>query len=309
MKQYWIALFFVAGISSGWSADGIRLIGEGKAPQQTFTGNMRVDFFGQTELALSPQVQEEIGGGGPARKSPFLAAGLSLLVPGAGEFYTGHYWEAAAFLAADVAAWALAYSYDKRGDRQTDYFQDYANKNWSVVRYGQYAQDNLVPLISDPNSRNFNWLIPGTEGLPPWQRVNWAQLNEMERAIGSLTGNEGRYYSHTLPSYGEQQYYELIGKYQQFNQGWNGAPPTYHYGDPVAPNFSFYSGERGKANSFYNTASTWVTVAIINHVVSAAYAALGAGWYNKAHASLGLQQIPVGIGYVRVPVVKLSYDL
>jgi len=302
MKQYWIALFFVVGISSGWSADGIRLIGEGKTPQQTFTGNMRVDFFGQTEFALSPQVQEEIGGGVPVRKSPFLAAGLSLVVPGAGEFYTGRYWEAAAFLAADVAAWALAYSYDKRGDRQTDYFQDYANQHWNPLRYAEWTVANASAI--NPAITNVGQYAVVNNGS-----VNWPELNRLERDIG-------RWYSHTLPSYGEQQYFELIGKYQQFYQGWDDRDPNLITYEGISQrlesgysNFKYYSGERGKANSYYNTASTWVTVAIINHVVSAAYAALGAGWHNKAHASLGLQQIPVGIGYARVPVVKLSYGL
>jgi hypothetical protein len=92
----------------------------------------------------------------------------------------------------------------------------------------------------------------------PWTQVNWAELNRMERDIAG-------YYSHTLPPYGEQQYYELIGKYPQFNQGWNDAPPSFNYGDALTPNFVYYSGERGKANSLYASASRWVTVVIISH--------------------------------------------
>jgi hypothetical protein len=70
----------------------------------------------------------------------------------------------------------------------------------------------------------------------------------------------------------------------------------------------YYSGERGKANDYYRTASTWVAVAIINHVVNAAYAGLSAGWYNSAQAELGLQSVPTERGYTNVPVVKMRWE-
>ena len=59
---------------------------------------------------------------------------MSLLVPGSGEFYAQSYWKAAAFFAIEVAAWALAYTYDKKGDKQTDYFQNFANGNWECLQ-------------------------------------------------------------------------------------------------------------------------------------------------------------------------------
>jgi len=146
---------------------------------------------------------------------------------------------------------------------------------------------------------------------PPFSAVDWAELNEMERAVAS--GSNG--YTHTLPYYGEQQYYELIGKYQEFYQGWDDADPTLVTYDQIAqrllqaplPNMSYYSVERGKANSYYNTASTWVAVAIVNHVVNALYAGLSAGWYNKAHAEIGLQSVPSETGFTNVPVVKMTW--
>jgi hypothetical protein len=70
----------------------------------------------------------------------------------------------------------------------------------------------------------------------------------------------------------------------------------------------YYSIERGKANDFYTTATAWVTVAIVNHIASAAYAALAAGWYNSAHAELGLQRVPTEGGYTNVPVVKVRWE-
>jgi hypothetical protein len=274
------------------------------------TGNLRIDLFGQTALATVPNVTPPEASVG-LHKSPLIAVGLSLVVPGAGQFYTEHYWEAAAFLAADVAAWVLAYHYDRKGDKQKDFFQNYANENWSVVKYATYAEATYVSQM--PSHPSFQWRNSNfnNTGLRPWQRVDWNELNHMERVISENAGGRpdlGSYYSHTLPPYGDQQYYELIGKYGQFNQGWDDAPLSYRYLDPVTPHFSYYAGEHIKADKYYDTAATWVIVAVINHVVSAVHAGLSAKWYNSAHAELGLQSVPAERGLTNVPVVKMRWE-
>jgi hypothetical protein len=262
------------------------------------TGNARLDFAGiAAREPGEPKFQDAVGeAAAQQKKSPWLAAGLSVVLPGAGEFYAESYWKSAAFFAVEAAVWIFAYTYDKKGDRQTDFFQDYANAHWSVVRYAQYAQDHLAPA-----GTTYNWLIPGTQGRNPWERVNWPELQRMERDIGG-------YYSHTIPNYGEQQYYELIGKYPQFNQGWDDAPPTFNYGDQLTARFVYYADERGKANRYYETATTMVTIAIVNHVISSVDAAFSAGAYNRGlHAEMGVRTIPTAAGPRTVSVLNLRY--
>jgi hypothetical protein len=230
-----------------------------------------------------------------------LAATFSLLVPGTGELYAESYVKAVTFFVVEVAALVVAHTFDKKGDRKTDAFQDFANAHWSVVDYAQYAEGNLAPP-----GQTYNLLIPGTEWRKPWDRVNWAELNRMERDI-SLTP-QGSYYSHTLPAYNDQQYYELIGKYPQFNQGWDDRPATFRYGDPLTAQFEFYAGERGKANDYYSTASTSITIAVVNHILSSIDAAWSASSFNSVHAEVGMQHVPTGNLLVSVPVVKMSYS-
>jgi hypothetical protein len=264
------------------------------------SGNARIDFTGPALAAF----QE-----GPAdaslasRKSPWLAGGLSLVLPGAGEFYAETFLKSALFLAAEAALWVLAYNYDQKGNHQTDSFQNYANAHWSVVSYAQYALAHYAPA-----GGNYQVIIPGTQGDPPWMRVNWAELNRMESDIAATAA--GQYYSHNLPSYNTQQYYELIGKYPQFNQGWDDAPPSFTYGNQLSAELLYYSGERGKANTYYTTASTYVALAFVNHVLSAIDAAISAGSYNRGlHASVGSQTVPAYGGYTSVPVLRLSWGL
>lgn len=306
MTKMCIALMMLASAAASAQQEAHSIVFRNSDEQIHLTGNIQVDLFGQHELSspsagLLQSGSEEVRG----TKSPFLAAGLSLVVPGAGELYAGSYWKAALFFAADVAFWALAYSNDKKGDDQTDFFQQYADNHWSAVRYAEFSLQRHIP---EGRRAAYANLINPNANLPHWQRVDWALLNQMEREISGTA--EGRYYSHTLPIRPEQQYYELIGKYPQYNQGWDDARPDWSYSETdVTERFKYYANQRGKANDYYNTATTFVTVAVINHVISALDAAWSAANHNKRlHASMQLRKIPVGDGYARVPMAKLAYS-
>jgi hypothetical protein len=193
------------------------------------------------------------------KKSPLLAGVLSFVLPGAGEFYNGEYLRTAIFVALEAAVITTAVIYDNKGDNQTDTFQKFADKNWSIVKYAEYLNRQQTDETKHID-------INSDESLPPWERVNWAQLNEAERA-----GNG----THTLPPHGTQQYYELIGKYHEYIPGWTGDdnitnPPQ------IMLN---YSKMRGQANDYYGVASTAVIGIYINHFLSI----LDAVWVTVSH--------------------------
>jgi len=270
------------------------------APAIPMSGNPRIDFASLPGGAgpLQEAVQDAAEA---SRKSPWLAAGMSLVIPGAGEFYTDRYLKTGIFIAVEAALWILANAYDDKGNRQTDFFQNYANAHWSVVAYVQYAQKTFSV------AQAYQVINPGYGNYPPWMQINWNALNQMEQAIGAT--DAGSYYSHILPAYNTQQYYELIGKYPQFNQGWDDAPPSFAYGGIRSTEALWYDGQRGQANTYYTTASTFVGIALVNHVVSAVDAAFSAGSYNKGlHASVETRPVPTLYGgYTAVPVVHLAW--
>lgn len=239
---------------------------------------------------------------GVSKKKPMVAAGLSLILPGAGEFYSESYLKSAIFIAVEVAAIAVGLAYDKKGNDQTTFFQGYADQHWSAVRYAKW--------VSNPaNTKNINSAIDPTKYnvLTTSGKVNWGELNRLETDLGS-------YFSHKLPYYGEQQYFELIGKYPQFNVGWD------DFGDENTPfeykadrsnltkNFVYYSVERGKANDYYNIASKAVIVVFVNHIISALDAAWSAHSYNKnieLHTSL--EKFQNGFTSYYYPELHLQY--
>jgi len=277
------------------------------------TGNPSIDLCGISELgSTSPSWQGDgLLMSTPSRKSVLLAGGLSLVLPGAGEFYSESYFKSAVFLVAEAALWGLAYYYNKRGDRGTDDFNNFADSHWSVVRYIDYTLKNLVPAGTQYNI----WKTgapPPASVHDPWDYVNWSELNRMERDVSGTT--QGSFYSHTLPVHGDQQYYEEIGKYEQFNSGWDDAdpnlPPDYAtIKANESANGVSYTYQRAQTNSFYTKAATFVAVALVNHLVSAVDGAISAGAYNRGiHAGVGMQSVPYGEGFVQVPAVKVSFN-
>ena len=230
-------------------------------PEHQLTGVLFID----SKISLSDYNETASPDFTPAaakEKSPIVAGLLSLVIPGAGEIYTGEYLKAAIFIVLEAGLITTGLIYDKKGDDKTRDYQNYADDNWSVVRYAEWMnlyKDKNIEINPDPS-------------LLPWQRVNWEQLNAAEREIQG--------FSHTLPQHGDQQYFEQIGKYFQYSSGWN----DYSSGENnalISPNFSFYSGERGQANNYYNSASAAVIGIYINHFLSALDGAWSAVQFNK----------------------------
>lgn len=233
------------------------------------------------------------------KKTPILAGIMSFAVPGTGQIYTENYLKAGIFAAVEVAAIILAVTYNKKGDDQTDLFENYANENWSAARYAKWTLNNLsqLDLELDPN----NYSVLDNEG-----NVNWSELNKLENAIGG-------YYSHKLAPYGDQQYYEMIGKYSQFNVGWvdfgDENTPYVWATDPLVDQFKYYSNERGKANDHY-TVAKWGIIAIVsNHFLSALDAAWSASKYNKKlNLNISVEEETIGFYKDYYPQLNLSYN-
>jgi len=222
----------------------------------------------------------------PGRKTPVLSGILSAVIPGAGQIYNEDYWIAGIFLAAEAALIYVGLTYDKKGDDQTASFEKYADENWSVVDYATWLN----------TYEGANIAIDPDETKQPWERVNWSELNAAE------TG------SHTLPPHGEQQYYELIGKYHQYSSGWNDFTGGANK-EIISPNFLFYSGERGKANDYYSTAKTAVIGIYINHLLSALEAVWGATRFNNDLAlNVRVKSINVANRIELIPTLNFRYS-
>jgi hypothetical protein len=200
------------------------------------------------------------------KKSVLLGVLFSALVPGAGEFYGKDYLKAGIFFGVEVLSWGAYTFYQVKGNNQTDKFQNYADQYWSVYTYARWLVDQGFEGagVIDPNEPNRDIL-----------RQQIMQC-------------EAQNFTHTLPDYGSQQYYELIGKYQNFQAGWTNlahvptkSPGPYWYETYKDPVFVDYANERQKANDYYDYSKSGLFVVVVNHLLSAADAAWTVSMYNK----------------------------
>jgi hypothetical protein len=301
---------------------------EANQPPNELTGVLSQDLFAAQRQSLSYKDSLEV-----LETRSSLKAGLfSLLIPGGGQVYnggTGNYIKAAGFLAIEAAAIAANIIWTNKGNSKTTYFQNYADgtpSEWStytngnlgylpgnsqvhyynVYKYAQWVVNNYQQLENQNSttsagqaviSAHINKILAAktfNPSVPPWEQVNWYELNLVEAAMGG-------YFSHQLPAYGQQQYYELIGKYEEFREGWSDENPSYLAYNQLQPatNLSgYYMDQRGLANNYYGYAGTWLGVLIANHFVSAIEAAIWAHGHNKLiETSVNVTPLPEGLGY------------
>lgn len=248
-----------------------------------------------------------------ARRSAVVAVAFSAIVPGAGEFYAESYWRSALFFAAEMALWATAIHYQnkgRQGERDFVAFADglaptgngFANDGrarWDAVRFAErmseiYTTERFLNsgLVSNANQIRQVAAELGTE-----QRLNeirnrdYRFLNAFERI--AVSANVGATLSHTLPPYGDQQYYELIGKYSEYAIGW------YDYDvnrmnnlfEVHSSTYLQYASMRGMANQNLKTASNFFSLVVLNHALSAIDALIAINQYNdRIRTSLHFQQ-------------------
>ncbi|MCI0449440.1 MAG: hypothetical protein L0Y79_06605 [Chlorobi bacterium] len=199
-------------------------------------------------------------------KSVGLGILLSAILPGAGEFYGEDYLKAGIFIGVELLAWGTYIYFETKGDNKTEEYQSFADANWDVRQYAQWLVD-----------QNFE----GAGGVNP----NEPNLEILRQQINEC---ESQNFSHTLPELRSQQYYELIGKYQNFVAGWKDARSgntwlitNSNYFTYQTAMFKSYAVDRQDANDLYDYAKIGPITAILNHILSAADAAWTISTYNK----------------------------
>ncbi len=245
--------------------------------EKTFTGNFRVDLMSSDQDSVAQSKLTVTNNS--LRQNPFMNGLFSLAIPGAGQLRTENYTKAAIFFSVEVALIIYAVVSNNNGDKKTNEFQAYAEAHWDAERYARWINAHGVDY--GPTTSFLNDDFKAIK-----ERKDFSKINEWESGLHKLG------FSHQLPVYQSQQYYELIGKYHQFKFGWD----TYQVdinGVPVSDNgqydnllssekqFKDYAVERGKANDYYYAASFAASALVINHVLSAMEAFISTNSYNK----------------------------
>jgi len=190
-------------------------------------------------------------------KSPLKAFLFSLAIPGGGQFYNDSKIKAGSFFVADIALWSGYLLYHGKGADKEKGYKVYADQHYL-------------------SSVFLNW----------WDAKDTSYQND---------------FSHRLPLDGQgnpihnREYYENIGKYDQFQVGWddigvNIEPPPPGSDQPgyVSPHRKEYLNMRKKSNDYFSKASTMAMISMGNHLISAFEAAIAAKKYNRGSKQYSL---------------------
>jgi len=267
------------------------------SPKEKLTSTWRkIDF--QLALEKSFETRKQNSGSvskmsQKGTKSVAKALLFSAAIPGSGQIYNGSYLKSIAFLVIEASAvYGHFYFQDRGNDLEAGYKAD-ADRLWNEDAY-------------------WSW-ISGISGI---DATNRDALGEYERNT----------FSHFLPEDINQQYYENIGKYDQFVVGWkdfrndilnddlaNLSLEDYKSGfydgldlTTISSNRNGYVELRKDSNDNFKRATNFTTLVLFNHVISALDAALTTKRYNKRIISASLRMKNMKYGNEIIPALALG---
>ena len=194
----------------------------------------------------SPQTQYPAELSDQDLKSPAKGLLLSAVIPGAGQIYSGKYLKAGVFLGVEAVGWTMYFTKKKEGDDLKADFRSFADQNWIESDYWDWISNNSGIDRTD---------------------------------MDALRAYEKETYSHSLHVNKDQQYYEMIGKYHQFNIGWVDSDigfldPGWNNNTSVSSIRLDYEQQRDDSNKAYKLSTWGTTLVMVNHILSA----LDASW-------------------------------
>ncbi|HDK36215.1 MAG TPA: hypothetical protein ENG82_04830 [Bacteroidetes bacterium] len=110
-----------------------------------------------------------------------------------------------------------------------------------------------------------------------WSKERWLQW------FNALPAEQKQTFAHALPNTKTQQYYEMIGKYMEFNAGWDDVknPDPDIVKQDTSKKSLFYMELRERSNRALKVATAMTAIVLANHVISAMDAAWTAKVFNK----------------------------
>ncbi|MEC7935279.1 MAG: DUF5683 domain-containing protein [Candidatus Neomarinimicrobiota bacterium] len=209
----------------------------------------------------------------PAR--PML---YSLIFPGLGQWYNkSPLWKISLFSGIEIASIASAVQWMNKADDIRVNYELFADDNWDLETW-------VYNTLSTPIGNYADVHIDGTHKLTLILSGALAEQFGTFVTSDSLEDNAHWVYSGEVAVLRDRDFYENIGKYDQFVGGWTDCYDQTNnqlwfevykdVGDSVetiitTPNKEDYVSQRAKSNDYLNMAKFAISAMMFNHVVSA----------------------------------------
>ena len=234
---------------------------------------------------------------------PAKAMFKSLLIPGWGQFQNkDNWWKAIIFAGVETLGIISAVNFENKAERIRRDFEAFGDKHWTLERWYKNTQKIF------PDSW-YNTII-GTHKLGLKINGNYYFSDKLTDLIKSYTWTE-------ITVIRDRNFYENIGKYDQFVGGWDDV-----YDDPFDSEGSWYTIKKGNVESIILTeqknhyrslrhdsnilkhySKYSVSAVMFNHLASALEAAYTANKKDKNLPKFGLNYDPLnkwGVGGVQI---------
>ena len=288
--------------------------GGGMAFAEAPSGTEAAWLFDRAGLAegLADQDPTEIGAVGldyepihSGRKNPGIPMLMSLVLPGAGEAYLG-YKRGYFMAAADILAWVQVKKYNSDGADMRDDYYAFADEHWSEDRllWSYNTDENFPPEPYEYYGLGWEYIYepdPDNPINPP------TSVDELGTVMPLWVSKEDDL----------REYYENLGKWDQFVFGWDDFTPVEGWKDPgylypiedlrwdgVSENRDIYRVMRKESNDAFKTRDRWLYVNIGLRVVSVMQVAYLQGLLGGGPA----QQFEVAGYGVRVQAVPHGFS-
>lgn len=250
----------------------------------------RQEYHGEIQADTTVSVSE-------LERYPARGLILSLAIPGAGQWYAGAKKKSLIYVGMELAGIAAWYQFKKRGESLVAEYEDFADKHWSLQSWVDWA-----PYLYAQGPEYHDVIIDGTHHLKIILESGVIVSSDTLAPPG-WTGDLSK-----VNVIRNSEYYENIGKYDQFVSGWddifdensNPAWEVQHkdVGDTVeviimTENRRKYLNIRKDSNGALQLAGYAVSVIMLNHVVSAIDAFLETRRGNRASPPIGMSVRPL----------------
>lgn len=291
------------------------------------SGNLKVgtgqDLHLVTPILLrsSTGAQNHFNSENSSFKKPGFLFVSSLVLPGSGQIVNGNPIRAGIYAALEIASIYMMVEYQKRGQRGERNYRSFADNNWSVVQYAtwliEYHDFHNIP---NPYLSQLRSMLKGIESSfdtsIEWNQIDLMLLRSVERRTLYMTTDDlgANNFSHVLPAYGSQQYYELISKYYQYQAGWRDYHSFHdllgHTGNQFSERYFvdrnglyasplFYQGVQMSRNfnDDFRTRRAFLSLLIVNHFISA----------FDAYFTISLKQNRLNVASTAIPGEQLIF--
>ena len=249
----------------------------------------------------------------PAR--PML---YSLVLPGAGQWYNkSPSWKIGLFAGIEAASIFSGLQWRKKADDIRMKYEKFADQNWDLETWVSNTLNTPLGNYADVHINGTHKLILVLSGSLAEQYGNYVPSD-------SLENNAHWVYTSEVRVLRDRDFYENIGKYDQFVGGWTDCygPANNQLwfevekdvGDSTeiiisTPNKEDYVGQRARSNDYLNMAKYAVSAVMFTHVISALEAVWSTQIRNrpkkeqKVQTNVGLlydQNAKYGVGGIAV---------